>query len=204
MTDETNTTIDEGKQPEPDKTPNETPKPDGQGSQPESERTFTQQELNDIVTGRLSKKEKAIVDELGMTIEEAKKQLKVIKDKEDAEKSEIQRLTEDLDNWKRQTKEAQEREARIKRESRIKDIASELQFQDPSDAITFLDQSKIETDDNGNVTNAKPLLSELADNKPYLIKKASGYQNPANPGDGRKTLTESERLRKYDYHVPKR
>jgi hypothetical protein len=169
-----------------------------------NERTFTQQELNDIVQGRLSKKDKAIADELGMTVEEAKKQLQAIKDKEEAEKSEIEKVKEELESVKTEAKTERERAARIKRESQIKDAANELDFQDPSDAITFLDESKFEYDDDGNITNAKTLLTELAEAKKYLIKPAPSWQNPANPGNGKKPIDENTRLRKYGYQIPNR
>ena len=184
--------------------PEKKTQPDGQGKQPDNERTFTQAELNDIVQGRLSKKERAIADELGMTVDEAKARLKAIEQAKEDEKSAVEKLQEELENFKKQAEQERERAARIKRESQIKDSANKLDFNDPSDAITFLDQSKFEYDDDGNIQNADTLLNELAENKPYLIKKATSFQNPANPGGGQKPLNENERLQKYGYHVPKR
>lgn len=177
---------------------------DAPSKKADNEKTFTQAELNDIVQGRLSKKEKAIADELGMTVEEAKKQLQAKKDKDEADKSEIQKLTEKMEAMEKQAKEAQDNANRMKRESQIKDKATELNFNDPTDAITFLDQSKFEYDDSGNITNAEKLLTELAEAKKYLIKQVPTFQNPANPGGGKKPLDENERLRKLGFAVPKR
>ena len=184
-------------------TESERTQPDGQGKQPDNERTFTQSELNDIVQGRLSKKEKAIADELGMNIDAAKEALKAIRDKAEAEKDAVTKLQEEIEDLKKQAKQERERAAQIKRESLIKDKAQSLDFEDPSDAITFLDEKSFKFDDNGNIENAEELLTSLAEKKPYLIKKASTF-NPTNPGSGKKPLNENERLQKYGYHVPRR
>ena len=202
MTEEDKKPQEQDPVPQPD--PKPTPQPDPPGNKGNEDKTFTQAELNDIVQGRLSKKDKAIAEELGMTVEEAKKQLQAIKEKESADKSEIQKLTEKMEAMEKQAKEAQEQAARIKRDSQIKDKAAELNFNDPTDAITFLDQSKFEYDDSGNITNAEKLLEELAESKKYLIKQVSTLQNPANPGGGKKPLDDNERLRKLGFAVPKR
>lgn len=191
---------DEGTQPSEPTQPN---LPDGQGKQPDKGKVFTQEELDDIVQGRLSKKEAAIAKELGMDIEAAKAKLKAMQDVEDNKKSAIDKLQEELAAMKKQAETEREHAARIKRESQIKDVAVELNFNDPSDAITFLNNEKFEYDDDGNITNAKKLLTELAENKKYLIKEQP-FQNPANPGSGRKPKDENERLKEYGYHIPKR
>jgi hypothetical protein len=191
---------DEGTQPSEPTQPN---LPDGQGKQPDKGKVFTQEELDDIVQGRLSKKEAAIAKELGMDIEAAKAKLKAMQDVEDNKKSAIDKLQEELAAMKKQAETERERAARIKRESQIKDVAVELNFNDPSDAITFLNNEKFEYDDDGNITNAKKLLTELAENKKYLIREQP-FQNPANPGSGRKPKDENERLKEYGYHIPKR
>jgi hypothetical protein len=191
---------DEGKQPSEPTQPN---LPDGQGKQPDKGKVFTQEELDDIVQGRLSKKEAAIAKELGMDIEAAKAKLKAMQDVEDNKKSAIDKLQEELAAMKKQAETEREHAARIKRESQIKDVAVELNFNDPSDAITFLNNEKFEYDDDGNITNAKKLLTELAENKKYLIREQP-FQNPANPGSGRKPKDENERLKEYGYHIPKR
>lgn len=191
---------DEGTQPSEPTQPN---LPDGQGKQPDKGKVFTQEELDDIVQGRLSKKEAAIAKELGMDIEAAKAKLKAMQDVEDNKKSAIDKLQEELAAMKKQVEAEREHAARIKRESQIKDVAVELNFNDPSDAITFLNNEKFEYDDDGNITNAKKLLTELAENKKYLIREQP-FQNPANPGSGRKPKDENERLKEYGYHIPKR
>jgi hypothetical protein len=191
---------DEGTQPSEPTQPN---LPDGQGKQPDKGKVFTQEELDDIVQGRLSKKEAAIAKELGMDIEAAKAKLKAMQDVEDNKKSAIDKLQEELAAMKKQAETEREHAARIKRESQIKDVAVELNFNDPSDAITFLNNEKFEYDDDGNITNAKKLLTELAENKKYLIREQP-FQNPANPGSGRKPKDENERLKEYGYHIPKR
>jgi hypothetical protein len=191
---------DEGTQPSEPTQPN---LPDGQGKQPDKGKVFTQEELDDIVQGRLSKKEAAIAKELGMDIEAAKAKLKAMQDVEDNKKSAIDKLQEELAAMKKQVETEREHAARIKRESQIKDVAVELNFNDPSDAITFLNNEKFEYDDDGNITNAKKLLTELAENKKYLIREQP-FQNPANPGSGRKPKDENERLKEYGYHIPKR
>jgi hypothetical protein len=177
---------------------------DEPGKKSDSGKVFTQAELNDIIQGRLSKQEKSIADKLGMTPEEAAKQLKAIADKEEAEKSAIDKLQEELQEFKKQAETERQKAARIKRESQIKDAAVNLNFQDPADAITFLDVDAITYDDDGNVANAEELLNELAEKKDYLIKKTSSFQNPANPGGGKKPQSEAERLEKYGYSIPKR
>jgi hypothetical protein len=204
MADEDKKFNNEGQDKDSKKSADETKaQPDAPGKKADTEQKFTQAELDDIVQGRLSKKEAAIAKELGMDIEAAKAKLKAMQDVEDNKKSAIDKLQEELAAMKKQAETERERAARIKRESQIKDIAVELNFNDPSDAITFLDNEKFEYDDDGNITNAKKLLTELAENKKYLIREQP-FQNPANPGSGRKPKDENERLKEYGYHIPKR
>ena len=202
MADEDKTTNEQDKKQDEqkvDKTQQDEP-----GKKSDDGKVFTQAELNDIIQGRLSKQEKSIADKLGMTPEEAAKQLKAIADKEEAEKSAIDKLQEELQEIKKQAETERQKAARIKRESQIKDAAVNLNFQDPADAITFLEVDSIKYDDDGNVANAEELLNELAEKKDYLIKKTSSFQNPANPGGGKKPMDENERLRKLGFAVPKR
>lgn len=65
----------------------------------------------------------------------------------------------------------------------VKLIATQMGFHDPNDAVTYLDKSEIEKDEDGNPTNIKDRLTEMLKSKPYLrpqVKQSTsgGATNP--------------------------
>jgi hypothetical protein len=63
--------------------------------------------------------------------------------------------------------------------------AAKLQFRDPSDALPFIDKSKIKLHDDGTVEGLDEQLKAIAKSKPYLLATTlMGAQSPSNPGNG--------------------
>lgn len=113
-----------------------------------------------------------------------------VKEHEDAQLSETDRLTKQAQEAQEQARTATEKATqRITRAVAIAE-ASKLGFTDPSDAIALLDMSKIERDDDGEPTNIGDLLGVLATSKPYLLSTGStdatphvGATNPSRTGN---------------------
>jgi hypothetical protein len=98
-----------------------------------------------------------------------------LKKRDDADLSETEKLRKQLAEAEseRQTiirdRQAERTRFTVERE------AGRLRFADPADAWNLIDQKRIDFDANGNPTNVKELLAELAKAKPYLS---------ARPGNG--------------------
>lgn len=78
---------------------------------------------------------------------------------------------------------AQEDAAKAKKEARNATIsakASSLNFHNPADALSFIDESKLKPDNS----NAEDLLKAIAKEKPYLIKGATKEDRGGPLGGG--------------------
>jgi hypothetical protein len=80
-------------------------------------------------------------------------------------------------------------------ESAIKINAMKEKAKDPSDLIKFLDASKLEIDDQGNVKGLEDQLKVLKESKPYLFGETIPGNPPPNPPNGGNgTKTEEQQL----------
>ena len=104
--------------------------------------------------------------------------------KEEAEKTEAQKLTD------AKTKAEAERDAA---NARVQDFAlrnavtiqaSKLQFTDPGDALAFLDKSALTIKEDGSVEGLEAALQALAKAKPYLLTTATRGLAGVQPGHG--------------------
>jgi hypothetical protein len=107
-----------------------------------------------------------------------------LKKREDAELSETEKLRKQL------------ADAETQRESLVKDRQSErtrftiereaarMRFADPADAFSLIDQTRIDFDGNGNPTNVKDLLGDLAKAKPYLTARPGNGSGEGGPRGG--------------------
>ena len=155
-----------------------------------AEKMFSQEEVNKIIKGRSERELQKMLGEIGFqSIDELKTLAKKSREREDAEKSELQK--------------AQERAAALEKEKesllasqRIKmaqyDVAvkaAKLGIVDPDAAYRLMDQGKIEFDDAGNPTNTELLLQSLVKSKPYLVGSGSSAMNPAKSGSNIDPIT---------------
>ena len=103
----------------------------------------------------------------------------------EAGKTEAQKLADE------RTRLTAERDAALTRASEtlirsgVITEASKLQFRDPSDALPFIDKSKLKVGDDGSIEGLNEQLAAIAKSKPYLLSTTiMGAQSPSNPGSG--------------------
>ena len=105
------------------------------------------------------------------------------REREEAELSEMDKMQKRLDEITAEKEQALKNAQTVQIKAAIIAKASALNFNDPYDAYALVDQSQFEIDDDG-VRGVDEALKELAESKPYMIKKAKSNAGPTNPGDG--------------------
>lgn len=163
-----------------------TPTPDDPqpptAAEPDSKTTpkaeFTQADLDRIVKERLDRERQKYADYADL-----KKAATKLKEFEEAQLSEQERLQKQLDE-ERQARERAEAtaKARSMRSALIAE-AAKLNFNDPNDAVALVDPGQIEWTDDGEVKNADKLVRTLAEQRKYLIKSGRSLE-PFDPSGG--------------------
>lgn len=174
-----------------------TPQEPSEGGNGGPQTTFTQEQMDAILGERLKRAKKAatadFLQSLGVgSVDDIKAQLgELAKLKEaqmsDAEKqaAELAALRQQVAEGQAQAEKAKEALARQKVETAV--LLAAGNFQNPQDALSFVDLSAIELGDDGKVTGVDKALEALSKEKPYLLKtdsKANGSfvrRNPAAP-----------------------
>ncbi len=163
---------------------------DGQG-QPAPAVTFTQDQLDAIVKERLArataKTQADLLAELGIEDPVAAKKALA-----EAEAAKVAQMSE-LEQAQAQIAEAQSQAAKATTDAEaIKAKAGEAllkaaiiskagQFNDPMDAWSFVDRTKIEAQEDGTYKGIDEALKVLTEAKPYLVKAANGQPGPGTP-----------------------
>jgi ribosomal protein L17 len=100
-------------------------------------------------------------------------------------KTESQKLADQLAKLQAERDGALTRASETLIRSGVITEASKLQFRDPSDALPFIDKSKLKINDDGTIEGLEQQLAAIAKNKPYLLSTSIlGAQSPSNPGNG--------------------
>lgn len=88
-----------------------------------------------------------------------------------------------------EAKAATDRANRVIQDSNIKVAALQAGVIDADAALALIDRSKIQVDENGNVTGLEDAIKSLVESKPYLVNKSNGTtrigsgSNPGGTGD---------------------
>lgn len=123
---------------------------------------------NEVKAGKSTAKE----------LEAAKKKLK---DREDAELSETERLRLEVESLKKDRERVvQERQA-MRDEQAIFAAAVKHQAVKPQLIVRLIDVSALEHDEDGKPTNAESLVKELLKDEPYLKGEAGAQGVPGTP-----------------------
>jgi hypothetical protein len=157
---------------------------DGQGQptsgQPAAGKTFTQEELDRIISERLQREREKYKDYDALKQKAAefdKLQESQLSEQEKLQKR-LAELEREKESWQR---ERQERT--LKYETML--TASRLGIVDPEAAYRLLDLSKLEFAEDGTPKNLEQALKELIKAKPYLAgAPAVTGGSPANPATG--------------------
>ncbi len=144
------------------------------GGQPE--KTFTQKDVDDIVSRQLARERKSWQEQL----EEEKKK---------AAMTETEKLKAEKEEAEKKGKAAMEAANQRLVKAEVKAAAAEMGLVDADAAYALLDKDSIEVTENGDVKGIKKALEDLVKAKPWLKKAdgggtVGGGSNPAGGGGG--------------------
>ena len=154
-----------------------------------SERTFTQEEVNQLIAGRARDlvKSRLKVDSL----EEAERVIKTAKDLEDSQKTEHQKaLDQAIKETRKQVEEEFEAKLeQVQKEANLTLIKAEARSQatvkgfiDPEDAwlrmTDWINDGRVKVNDKGEVVGVDKFLEKLAADKPYLTRQPGTGGSP--------------------------
>ncbi|MFJ8521403.1 phage scaffolding protein [Bacillus cereus] len=157
-------------------------------------KTFTQEELDEIVKKRLDRERNKSAEQYG-DYDDVKAKLaafeKAEEERKKQEMTEVERLQAEKEEADKKALEASEaaQKAQEKANTRIlnteiKSIARALDANDPGDVLALLDKSAIQLDENGNYQGVEEAVNALKESKPWMFKKVVGADaaGGANPG----------------------
>ncbi|WP_252195829.1 scaffolding protein [Bacillus mycoides] len=157
-------------------------------------KTFTQEELDEIVKKRLERERNKSAEQYG-DYDDVKAKLaeyeKAEEERKKQEMTEIERLQAEKEEADKKALEASEaaQTAQEKANTRIlnteiKSIARALDANDPGDVLALLDKSSIQLDAGGNYQGVEDAVNALKESKPWMFKKVVGADaaGGANPG----------------------
>lgn len=170
----------------------------------ESEKLFTQAELDEIIAKRLERERKKQAD-LAEKLKRLEELEKAEEERRKAEMSEAERLKVEKEEAEKraaelaeQAKKAEEAAKQRIINTEIRSVARALNANDPNDVLALLDKSNIEIDEDGNVKGVEEAVKALKESKPWMFKQvigadASGGANPhKNPGISELAALEKE------------
>lgn len=157
------------------------------GQQSSGQRTFTQEELNTILSERLSRAKGAAVGDLLKELgfekpEDLKTAVQRQREAENANKSELQKAQDQIAEYqKRETAwQAQQRQQAL--QIAVQTAASKLGIVDAEVAMMLIREG-VEFDAQGQPVDVEKRLTDLVNAKPFLRSGASGSAtNPARSG----------------------
>lgn len=141
--------------------------------------TFTQADLDRIVQERLARERQKYAD-----YDELKTKAQKFEQIEAEQQSDLEKAQAEADRLKQENAQLKESAAGARRRAALERAAAKAKFHDPADAAVQIDQTLLEVDDDGNVTNADDLVATLAETKPYLVAAGDGGSNGSGSGGG--------------------
>ncbi len=157
------------------------------GAKPDNNKSYSE----DYVKG-LRSEAAGYRTELKSTKTELENVNKRLQEIEDKDLSESEKLKRERDEAVTKATAAQtQAQQRIIR-AEVKNVAVDLEFQDPSDAARFIDSEALKFDEDGEPTNVRELLEDVLKAKPYL-KKAESAGGEGTKGAGPKASPKGEK-----------
>jgi hypothetical protein len=182
-----------------------TPSPTPPAATPPPTRTLTQEEFDRALAARLEGERKKYNDKLA-DYEELKAKAQRLKELDDTQKSETEKLREQLAEAEQKSQaaeQAREAAARQARETAIRAAvvaeAAKQGFADPLDAYRLLDMGALSLASDETVAGLADMVQSLATSKPYLKGKQAPVVPPANPSrqSGSPARTDADRYAEY-------
>lgn len=143
------------------------------------EKTFTQADLDRIVKERLDREKGKYADYA--TLKQAADKLKEI---EDAQKTETEKLQERLQQLENQATQTAAENKRLKLTAKIASIAGTMGAVDPNDPNFQQATQAIDPDGDGADEQIKKSIEALKAQRPYLFGKAQPHLETFNPEGG--------------------
>ncbi|MEH7457730.1 phage scaffolding protein [Bacillus sp. JJ1127] len=174
-----------------DDDPNNNPNDPGDPNPP---KTFTQEQLDEIVTKRLERERKKSEEKYG-DYDNVKAKLaefeKAEEERKKQEMTEIERLQAEKAEADKKAVDASEAAQKALEQANvrilnteIKSVARALDANDPADVLALLDKSSIQFGEDGNYQGVEDAVKALKESKPWMFKKVVGADaaGGANPG----------------------
>lgn len=158
---------------------------------PTQVRTFTQAEMDQVIKDRLERERAKYADHA-----ELKKAADRLKEIEDAQKTELEKLQERLTQFEQQATQTTQENKRLKLSAKIASIAGSLGAVDPHDANFQMATQAIDPDGDGADDKIKDSIEALKAQRPYLFGKAQPHVEPFNPDGGPGDKRESDTQRR--------
>lgn len=133
-------------------------------------RTFTQSDLDRIVSERLRREREKLGD-----VDDLRRKASEFDKLQEASKTELEKEREQRTKLETEKTALQRELQETRLRGHISDAATRLGFHDPEDAWRLLDLASVDVDENGKPKNADTLLKELGERKPHLVR-------PSGPG----------------------
>jgi len=118
---------------------------------------------------------------------------KQAQEREDAEKSELEKLQGALSTAQAEREELAGRLQDTLLRTAIEREAAKANFHDPAVAFALVDLTEVEIDENGDVTGADKAVKALAKAQSYLVKTADKPETDADRGKTTKAITDLAR-----------
>lgn len=149
----------------------------------QSGKAYSQDELNRMFAERSSQAERSLLKKLGFEdFEKAEAILRKARERDESEKSELQKAQERAAQLEKERESWQGRQKETAAQYDVALKAAKLGIVDPDAAWKLLDKSALQYDADDNPSNTEQLLQALLKDKPYL---AGGGSSAMNPGKSR-------------------
>lgn len=129
-------------------------------------KTFTQAELNKIINDRIARERKKFE---GVDVEEYKRMKKEKQDKEDAEKTDLQKEKERADKLEREKQNAIDLANKRLILAEFKVLAKDNNIEYIDDAYKLADLSNVTVSEDGSIEGLKEIVEALVTDKPFLV-----------------------------------
>jgi hypothetical protein len=156
----------------------------------QANKAYSQEELNRMFAERSNQAERSLLKKLGFEkVEEAESILRKARERDDAEKTDLQKAVEKTTQLEkeRETWQSKQKETAAQYDVALK--AAKLGIVDPDAAWKLMDKSALEYDADDKPNNTELLLQGLLKEKPYL---ADGGSSAANPAKQTSTFTRDQ------------
>lgn len=163
-------------------------------------KTFTQDEVNELIMKRLERERKkyADYDDLKAQLEELRK---VDEERKRAEMTEIERYKADLEKALNERQTFEQELAKLResvKQERIKNAfitaATSANIAYIDDAFRLADLSAVTIDEDGNVVGIEDAIKALVEHKPFLLAQAKKEPKPIGEPTNNSTVDEVKTL----------